>query len=216
MRLLVSILCLLVSVTAGASGSDSNQTIQAKANQCVGCHEIPGYRSVYPEVYPVPRIIGQSAAYIELALKAYRENQRLHPSMNAIASQLSDTDIKELAEYYQSKGEKTSEALSTPVVSGNPLRGETLSNTCATCHGADGNNIMANYPVLAGQYEEYLYKSLRSYKNGDRQGQLVMSGQLAVLSNVDSDSLVERLQGIDDQDLADLSAYYASQKGLLR
>lgn len=72
----------------------------AKANQCLGCHEIPGYKSVFPQVYPVPKIINQSAAFIETALKAYRSGARTHPSMNSVAAQLSDEDIRQLAQYY--------------------------------------------------------------------------------------------------------------------
>ena len=73
---------------------------QAKANQCIGCHNIPGYRSVFPEVFPVPKIEGQTALYIEYALKAYRSGERKHPSMSGIAAQLTDEDIRELAELY--------------------------------------------------------------------------------------------------------------------
>ena len=79
----------------------------AKANHCVGCHDIAGYRSVFPDVYPVPKIGGQSAAYIARALRAYRDNTRIHPSMNGIAAQLSDEDINILAEWYANKNSTT-------------------------------------------------------------------------------------------------------------
>ncbi|MGI9306133.1 MAG: c-type cytochrome [Gammaproteobacteria bacterium] len=87
---------------AGIAHADSQpgESAAAKSNHCVGCHNIPGYRSVFPAVYPVPKIIGQSAPYIEAALRAYRDGVRTHPSMSAIAAQLSDEDIKELAEWY--------------------------------------------------------------------------------------------------------------------
>ena len=84
------------AVNAAQPGNDA----AAKANHCVGCHDIPGYRSVFPEVYPVPKIIGQSALYIEKALIDYRSGVRKHPSMTGIAAQLSDEDIKLLAEWY--------------------------------------------------------------------------------------------------------------------
>ena len=73
------------------------------ANQCVGCHEIPGYKTAYPTTYPVPRIAGQSAAYIEAALAAYRAGERSHPSMSAIAAQLTAAEIKALAAHYAKK-----------------------------------------------------------------------------------------------------------------
>jgi cytochrome c553 len=71
-----------------------------KIGNCIGCHGIPGYKAVFPEVYPVPMIGGQSAGYIESALKAYRKGDRKHPSMNGIAASLSDQDIADVAAYY--------------------------------------------------------------------------------------------------------------------
>jgi cytochrome c553 len=67
---------------------------------CAGCHEIEGWHTAYPEVYHVPRIVGQNEAYIVAALKAYRGGERTHPSMRAIATSLTDADIANLAAYY--------------------------------------------------------------------------------------------------------------------
>jgi cytochrome c553 len=71
-----------------------------KIAMCIGCHAIPGYKTVFPEVYQVPLIGGQSAKYIENALKAYQKGERKHPSMRGIAASLSDQDIADLAAYY--------------------------------------------------------------------------------------------------------------------
>lgn len=100
-------LAAIMLLTGGAHAAQPGGSAAAKANHCVGCHDIPGYRSVFPVVYPVPKIIGQSAAYIEYALRAYRSGERKHPSMSAIAAQLSDEDIKLLSEWYAAgAGEK--------------------------------------------------------------------------------------------------------------
>lgn len=74
-----------------------------KASQCIGCHEIPGYRASFPSVYRVPMITGQSARYIEASLQAYRKGDRSHPTMRGIAGSLSDQDIADLAALYGSK-----------------------------------------------------------------------------------------------------------------
>jgi len=78
-----------------------------KIAMCEGCHGIPGYRTAYPAVYHVPKLGGQSAAYIANALHAYKAGQRSHPSMRGIAASLSDKDIADLAAYYSAsrKGE---------------------------------------------------------------------------------------------------------------
>jgi len=71
-----------------------------KTQMCEGCHEIPGWRTAFPEVYRVPKIAGQHEAYLVAALKAYRSGDRSHPSMRGIATPLSDEDIANLAAFY--------------------------------------------------------------------------------------------------------------------
>jgi cytochrome c553 len=71
-----------------------------KIAMCEGCHGIPGYKTAYPQVYHVPMLGGQQAAYISSALHAYKAGQRSHPSMRGIAASLSDQDIANLAAYY--------------------------------------------------------------------------------------------------------------------
>lgn len=67
---------------------------------CAGCHGIAGYKTAFPEVYSVPKLGGQHAAYIVKALQAYRSGERTHPTMRAIAASLSDRDMADLAAYY--------------------------------------------------------------------------------------------------------------------
>ena len=76
-----------------------------KIAMCEGCHGIPGYKTAYPVVYPVPMLGGQQAGYISAALHAYKAGQRSHPSMRGIAASLSDQDIADVAAYY-SRGHK--------------------------------------------------------------------------------------------------------------
>ncbi|OLF51353.1 c-type cytochrome [Pseudomonas chlororaphis] len=80
---------------------------------------------------------------------------------------------------------------------GDAAAGQAKAAVCGACHGPDGNSMAPNFPKLAGQGERYLNKQLHDIKSGKRQV-LEMTGLLTNLS---------------DQDLADLSAYFASQKG---
>ncbi|HEX4858933.1 MAG TPA: c-type cytochrome, partial [Usitatibacteraceae bacterium] len=56
---------------------------------CSGCHGMPGTKAAYPEVYHVPKIGGQNAAYISAALKAYKSGERYNETMKGLANQLS-------------------------------------------------------------------------------------------------------------------------------
>ena len=81
--------------------------------------------------------------------------------------------------------------------SGNAAAGQAKAAVCGACHGPDGNSMAPNFPKLAGQGERYLPKQLRDIKAGKRTV-LEMTGLLTNMS---------------DQDLADIAAYFASQKG---
>ena len=87
------------------------------------------------------------------------------------------------------------QAASTALV-GDAAAGQAKTAVCAACHGPDGNSMAPNFPKLAGQGDRYLLKQLHEIKDGKRQV-LEMTGQLTSLN---------------DQDLADIAAYYASQK----
>lgn len=81
---------------------------------------------------------------------------------------------------------------------GDAAAGKEKSAACAACHGPDGNSVAPDFPKLAGQNEDYLHHTLKAYKDKTRTN-AIMNGQAA---------------GLSDQDIANLSAYFASQKGL--
>jgi cytochrome c553 len=103
--LLAAALAVTAAIPVFASAQPAAPTGDASAggkkNQmCTGCHGIVGWRTAYPEVYKVPKIGGQHAAYIVKALQEYKSGERSHPSMRAIAASLSEQDMADLAAYY--------------------------------------------------------------------------------------------------------------------
>ncbi|QIB65678.1 c-type cytochrome [Kineobactrum salinum] len=86
---------------------------------------------------------------------------------------------------------------STPFLDGDAAAGEQLTASCAACHGPDGNSPSPTFPKLAGQSERYLFKQLLDIRDEARPVP-TMAGQL---------------DGMNDQQLADLAAFYASQQG---
>jgi cytochrome c553 len=95
----------LPAIAAEAAGDAAAG--QAKTSMCIGCHAIGGYKTAFPEVYSVPKIGGQHAAYIVKALQEYKTGNRTHPSMRAIAASLSDKDMADLAAYYAADSVKS-------------------------------------------------------------------------------------------------------------
>jgi cytochrome c553 len=87
--------------------------------------------------------------------------------------------------------------LAAPSFAGDAAKGKAKSQSCAACHGADGNSAAPTFPKLAGQNEKYLLKQLKDIKSGARPVP-TMAGQL---------------DGMSEQDMADIAAYYAKQQG---
>ncbi len=101
--LALPVLAALAASATPAAAADvvgNPKAAPSKIEMCIGCHGIPGYKAGFPEVFPVPMIGGQSAKYIESALKAYRKGERKNPSMVGIAASMSDQDIADVAAYY--------------------------------------------------------------------------------------------------------------------
>jgi len=99
----------LPAAHAAAQGATAGDPAKGreKTRTCSGCHGIDGWRTAYPEVYTVPKLGNQHEAYLLKALQEYKNGERTHPSMRAIAASLSDQDMADLAAYYAQSGVKT-------------------------------------------------------------------------------------------------------------
>ena len=170
-KLFTTIFALAVSfVTVSSMAQEPVGSASAGATKnamCIGCHGIKGYQASFPEVYKVPMISGQGAAYISAALHEYKKGERKHPTMRGIAYSLTDQDIADLAAYYSVHGvvagaEPPAKPAKEPSVEVQALLNKA---NCASCHGANFNKpIDPSYPKLAGQHADYLFVALKSYK----------------------------------------------------
>ena len=55
----------------------------------------------------------------------------------------------------------SSDSMPLGFISGDVSNGSTLVESCAACHGTDGNSISSDWPKLAGQNQRYLYEQLQ-------------------------------------------------------
>ncbi len=67
-----------------------------RAAVCFACHGTGGIS----KLSGTPHLAGQDRAYLEKALRAYREGTRQEPTMTAMAKPLSDADIANLAAFF--------------------------------------------------------------------------------------------------------------------
>jgi cytochrome c553 len=86
-------------------------------------------------------------------------------------------------------------AAATAEAAGNVEAGKAKAAACVGCHGANGQGIPPN-PALKGKTEDELVEAMKDYKSGKRNN-AVMKAFAAQLN---------------DQDVQNLAAYYASLK----
>lgn len=92
-------------------------------------------------------------------------------------------------------------------VVGDAKAGQAKAAVCGACHGVDGNSAAPNFPKLAGQGERYLIKQIHDIKAWDAETNPTKKASTgrAVLE------MTGILANLNDQDIADISAYFASQ-----
>jgi len=168
------------------------------AYTCTGCHGVDSAVNAYPN-YHVPKLGGQNADYLEVALQGYRNGSRAHPTMHGQGSQLSDQDIADVAAYFTSiEGEEATGILAAD--SAAIAAGQEKSMTCQACHGATGKAGSPQWPNLAGQHHSYLVEAIRQYQRGERTDPVM--GPL--VSQLDAETIEQ------------IAAFYASQPGLFQ
>ena len=209
-KLFTTIFALLVScATASSLAQELKGDAAAGATKnamCIGCHGIKGYQSSVPEVYKVPMISGQSAAYISAALHEYKKGERKFPTMRGIADSLTDQDIADLAAYYSASGVVDGFELPAKPVKEPSAEVQALLNkaSCASCHGANFSKpIDPSYPKLAGQHADYLFVALKSYKveNNPKvgRGNAIMGGMVRQYSNAELKLLAGYLSSVQGE-----------------
>jgi cytochrome c553 len=163
---------------------------KTKAETCMACHG-PGGNSVNG-MYPT--LAGQTARYLFLQLRDFKEGRRNDPVMSPMAANLSREDMQDLADYFASQKPagnnfKTDQGR---VALGAKKADETL---CTMCHLGQlkGQNEI---PRLAGQQFEYVVKQLKDFKSKTRTN--------------DAGNMTSVARTLSDEDIINLGHYITS------
>jgi sulfide dehydrogenase cytochrome subunit len=76
-----------------------------------------------------------------------------------------------------------------------PVRGEMLSLSCASCHGTDGKSVHIT-PAIAGMGKAIMYQTLLDYKHGKREATMMQ----------------KHVKGFSDEELEQVSYYFSKVK----
>lgn len=133
--------------------------------QCTMCHGAQGMSASN-----APNLAGQYPEVVIKQMQDYRDGRRTSAVMQAIAAQLADQDLADLAAYYaglpQARTAPTfyDESLPALVRVGDPLRNIA---PCISCHGGVDQKLGA--PWMEGMPKAYLVEQLRAFASGRRQ-----------------------------------------------
>jgi cytochrome c553 len=189
MKKLLALLALLALLPVCAIAQDAAAG-KEKAAVCGACHGVDG-NSTIPQ-YPI--LAGQTARYLYLQLKDFKEGRRKDPLMSPMAANLSKKDMLDLAAYFaaQKPTSQNSRGDASKAARGKQVADAAL---CTMCHlgGFSGQNEI---PRNAGQHYEYLVKQLKDFKVKNRTN--------------DAGNMTAVMRTISDEDIEALAAYIAS------
>ena len=182
--------CFLALLALAAGAHADPAAGKKKAAPCVTCHG-PDGNSASGE-YPI--LAGQTARYLYLQLKDFKEGRRSNGLMAPFVAKLSRDDMLDLADYFAAQKPRpiAFKPDAKRVARGKKKADEVL---CTMCHlgGMKGQNEI---PRVAGQYPEYVIKQLKAFKARTRTN--------------DAGSMTSVSQTISERDIEDLAHYIAN------
>ena len=177
----------MLAASAGAALAQQEGSAKALATGvCSACHGPEGHSisSVFPN------LDGRQSAYIVLQLDAFRSHERGDPNARAymwgMSSQLTDSTIKNLADYYAAQKPAAGEAGDKALMAeGAKIYTQGISAqgvpACAACHGAEAQGNGA-FPRLGGQHADYLVAQLEGFQSGVRANAPIMTNVVKSMS----------------------------------
>jgi cytochrome c553 len=182
----------------------SEEVPQAVTVSCGRCHGVDG-RGRGAGAFP--RLAGQRPAYLYAALQAFARGERHSGIMEPIAAGLSLEAMRELALYYGSLQEPSPSPphrdTSLAVERGKAIASRGIPSqrvpSCVDCHGPGATRRNPAYPVLAGQYADYLVLQLELFKKEHRGGSAYARLMRPVAAR------------LTPEQMRDVALYYASE-----
>ncbi len=185
---------LVASLVLCGSASAAPQTAVAKADPakggtlydagdtarglpaCMSCHGAAGNSTIVAN----PKLAGQIDAYTHKQLVDFTTPNRQNPVMTTYAKMLTEDEKRNIAAYLATQKAKPGAAKNKDTVElGRKIyRGGIAEKgvaACASCHGATGSGIPAQYPRLSGQHQDYTYAQLDAFKTGTRKNSVQMT-----------------------------------------
>jgi cytochrome c553 len=187
----LTVIGLVIAHATTDARAQADAAVKDKAQACAACHGPTG-NSTDPQ-YPI--LAGQTARYIYLELKDFKEGRRQDPQMSPMAADLTSADMLALADYFskQTKTPNGFNADGAKTAAGAKKADEVL---CTMCHsgGFSGQNEI---PRVAGQHYAYIKKQLFDFKTRKRTNDAGnMTSVASTLSEADIENLAQYIANL--------------------
>ena len=150
----------------------------AVAAQCMACHG-PGGQSQYDDW---PALAGQKQSYLLQQLQDFKSGARKDPMMAPVVVNLSESDMKKLAEHFSKQ---------PPLQPRQPLAANVAAPAAAAaCMACHDNAALPSEPFLHGQKTAYLTEQIKAFRDGKRKN-AVMEAMTKPLSDADITAIAE-------------------------
>ncbi|MQA29813.1 MAG: cytochrome C [Luteitalea sp.] len=187
------------SIDARPASGETSAVLRLVGDSCQRCHGKDGQGR---ENAAFPRLAGQRAEYLRLALQAYADGSRHSGTMTPIASGLDTGLVRSVADYYAGLPPPVGSTGGAAVLRGAEIatRGIPAQQVppCSECHGPSTHDRNPAYPNLTGQFAEYLSLQLRLFA-GDRRGGSPYGHIMRKIAS-----------GLTAEQIEDVAAHYAS------
>jgi cytochrome c553 len=164
---------------------------------CASCHGAGGNSTINTN----PKLAGQVDTYIHKQLVDFTTPARNQPVMTTYAKMLSEDEKKNIAAYLATQQPKQGAARNKDTLElGRKIyRGGIADRgvaACASCHGATGSGIPAQYPRVAGQHQDYTVAQLQAFKAGTRSNSPQMATLAKRLSEEEMKAVADYIAGL--------------------
>ncbi|MES2106825.1 MAG: c-type cytochrome [Pseudomonadota bacterium] len=134
---------------------------------CVACHGVAGAGTAIGGA----RLAGKNPDYLAHALSMFKEGSRKSTIMQAVAQNLSDSEIHELATFFSDQHPPRAQGAHAPSA-GLVIAGRQLTETgagpdvpaCFSCHAAGGKGNGARFPSIAGEPAAFIVNRLHEFQ----------------------------------------------------
>lgn len=170
---------------------------QTATTVCAACHGADGNGVITLN----PKLAGQHSDYLAKQLHDFKAGKRANAVMAGMVANLSDDDIKGLANYFAKQTPTLGKAKSNGAGSlGEKIfRGGIAATNvpaCAACHGANGEGLPKRFPRLSGQHADYTAQQLKIFRTTERANAPMMQVIATKMTDAEMQAVADYIQGL--------------------